>query len=1127
MRTSWVLLCLLALSAAVFGQSNYASVTGTITDAQSLPIAQATVRFKSLSNGTTRSVTTDAAGLFYEPALLPDDYELTTTASGFAPVAQPLHVEVGQKLAVDVSLKVGPVREGVRVTAAADILRSTDASVGEVVEPKSIQELPLNGRMLIDLVLTVPGAHVGFGPQTGQTNPLYWRPGQRSAVVIGGARPNANFFLLDGATNTDPTFNTQNLSPSPDSVMEFQVATSSYTADMGGAGGGQINIVTRSGTNRFHGTAYEFLRNGAMDASPFEAMGNNHLVQNNFGASFGGPLLGKKRETFFFVNYEGLRLSQADAQILTVPTQAELTGDFSMSKAKIYDPTTAAANPNYNPALPTNASNFPYTRSQFPNNQIPTNRINPQLEAFLMQYVPMPNMSMAMSGADSNNYLDIRNETHFQDQGTARIDHNFSNNDTAFARYSLGAENGFSPSSGVTSTTENLPGFGAKFDNLSQQAVISWNHVFSSNKLNTASLAMSRLSMNRTSQNDGVNNIVGQLGIQGVGFGGPGAWGAPWFAAQGYTGIGDTFAATPMHAWDTTIELRDTFAWQRGHHAIRFGGDARRYIWPMWGFFQNRGYYQFTNGYTTQSGFNDGTGNGFATLLLSLPTVKQRQAGVPQMDLRNWGYDGYAEDSWQITGTTTLNLGLRYEYTSPLYDLANTNSNLIFNNGVPSVFIGGENGYPTGLMYSNKHNVAPRFGIAKNIPSRGIVLRGAYGIFFTPVDQNTWCNQRHNVPYVFPETQQADNYTPPATLFASTLNFGTPVLGKGTLTPTTVSFTAFDPHAPAEYIQQWNGQIEKSFGANTTIDIGYLGARGFHLQRSHLINNAPPGPGPLGPRRPFKTLSFVPNTTLTPSSTDAVIQSQTFPVSTINLLEDTAQSWYDAGYVNVRRKYSHGLSLLANYTYSKNLTNAPDFRSPMDESAIPQNNNDLAVEKGPGCDVRHRFALSSVYAIPALQRREWTKLLTQNWQFSTVYQIESGMPFTISVFGDTANSGTVLGENPIRANATGQPIFGSGTRTANEWFNPAAFAAPPAYTFGDVGRNSVYGPPLRTLDIALVRSFRLSETASFEFRGEAFNTLNMVNLGTPNRYVNEPQFGTITMAMTPPRELQLSARISF
>src|SRR5579864_3166167 len=611
------MLLVLGFAVTAFAQSDNAVVTGTVTDSQSLPIAKASVHFKALSTGAVRVVTTNEKGLFYAPALRPDDYELTTQASGFATVTQSLHLEVGQKLAIDVSLKIGPVTEGVHVTASADVLRTTDASVGEVVEPKSIQELPLNGRMLLDLVLTVPGTHEGFGAQTGETNPLYWRPGQRSAIVIGGSRPNANFFLLDGATNTDPTFNTQNLSPSPDSVMEFQVETSSYTADMGGAGGGQINIVTRAGTNQFHGTAYEFLRNGAMDASAFASMGNNHLVQNNFGASFGGPLLGKRRQTFFFLNYEGFRLVQAGAQVLTVPTRAEITGDFSQSATKIYDPTSAVTNPNYNPSLPTGPSNFPYTRSQFLNNQIPMNRINPQLEAFLMQYVPMPNMGMAMSGKDSNNYLDIRNETHFQDQGTVRVDHDFSNGDTAMARYSLGAENGFSPSSGVTSTTENLPGFGAKFDNLSQQAVISWNHIFSTNKLNTASLAMSRLSMDRTSQNDGVNNIVGQLGIQGVGFGGQGAWGSPWFAAQGYTGIGDTFAATPMHAWDTTIELRDTFAWQHGHHAFRFGGDARRYIWPMWGFFQNRGYYQFTNGYTTQFGFNDGSGNGFASLLLN------------------------------------------------------------------------------------------------------------------------------------------------------------------------------------------------------------------------------------------------------------------------------------------------------------------------------------------------------------------------------------------------------------------------------------------------------------------------------------------------------------------------------
>jgi hypothetical protein len=393
---------------------------------------------------------------------------------------------------------------------------------------------------------------------------------------------------------------------------------------------------------------------------------------------------------------------------------------------------------------------------------------------------------------------------------------------------------------------------------------------------------------------------------------------------------------------------------------------------------------------------------------------------------------------------------------------------------------------------------------------------------------NTWCNQRHNVPYVFPETQQSDNFTAPPTLFASQLNFAPAVLGQ-----TTVSFTGMDPHAPSQYIEQWSASVEKSLGQNTTLEIGYLGSHGVHLQRAHLINNAPPGAGPIGPRRPFLKLAFVPNTTL-PAGVTYVAPStgcpngqMCFPVSTINLLEDSAQSWYDAGYVNIRRRYQHGLTVLANYTWAKNLSDAPDFRSPMFESAIPQNNNDLAAEKGPGCDIRHRFALSAVYSIPSVDRMGWIRQTTKDWQLSTVYQVQTGFPFTVSVFGDTANSGTVLGENPIRANYTGAPIFGPGTHRATEWFNTAAFATPAAFTFGNVGRNSMYGPGLQTLDLALARDFAIAERLKFQFRGEFFNALNHANLGTPDRFVNTPQFGTITEATTPGREIQLSARLSF
>jgi len=785
--------------------------------------------------------------------------------------------------------------------------------------------------------------------QTGDMNPLYWRPGQRSAISVGGNRPNANYFLLDGATNTDPTFNTQNFSASPDAVQEFQVQVGSYSAEMGGAGGGQVNIITRSGGSRLHGTVYESLRNGALDAHSFNDMGGTkHLVQNNFGGSLGGPLIGK--HTFFFVNYEGLSQVQADNMTDTVPTPEEVSGDFSMSGVTIYDPNTTVTNPNYNPNLPVSAQNPQFTRQPFPDNKIPLDRMNSVAVTMLKQYTPQPNLMMGMgmgmtmmgqptvvgSGNDSNNYLDVRNEIHYTDQGSARVDHQFNSNNTAFVRYSADGEHGFMP--------ENLPGFGYLHDNLSQQGIGSYSHIYKPQLLNVATVAVSRLSMDHTTQKANTNDITGSLGITGVGFGGPEAWGAPYFNVQGYSPIGDSYAATPMHAWDTLVEGRDTLSWLVGRHSLKFGGVYQRFIWPMWGFFQNRGYYQFTNGFTTDIGANDGTGSALASFLLGLPAVRQRQAGVPQMNLRQWYADGYAQDTFHLGRNTTIDYRVRYEYMSALVDITYTNSNLTFaSDGTPSVFIGGQNGMPKRLMYPNRTDFAPRVGISQSVPGRGLVLHAAYGMFFTPVDMNTWCNQRHNVPYVFPETNQSDNFTPSI----KTLNFAPAVLGV-----TVVSFTGMQTRPAPQYIQQWSAGLEQSLGRNAVMEIGYLGSGGFHLQRAHLINNAQPGPGLIQPRRPFTKISFVPNTVL-PSNIRVV--STTFGVSTINLLENSAQSWYDAGYVSVRRRASQGLSFLANYTWSKSLLNAPDFRSAMFESSIPQNDNDLSAEKGPACDVRNRL----------------------------------------------------------------------------------------------------------------------------------------------------------------------------
>jgi hypothetical protein len=297
MRRAWLLailgvaICAIPIS-TLEAQTNYAVLRGVVTDPQHLAIPHAMVTLTSVKTGEAREVTANGQGVYEAGGLLPGAYLLEAKSQGFAAARRSLQLEVGQQATLDVALTVGPDSQTVTAVAAAELLKTSDASVGEVVDQRAVAQLPLNGRMLVDLMLTVPGAHMSHGAQTGDMNPLYWRPGQRSAISVGGNRPNSNYFLLDGAMNTDPTFNTQNFSASPDAVQEFQVQIGSYSAAMGGAGGGQVNIVTRSGGTRLHGTAYEFLRNGAMDAHSFNDMGGtNHLVQNNFGASLGGPVL--------------------------------------------------------------------------------------------------------------------------------------------------------------------------------------------------------------------------------------------------------------------------------------------------------------------------------------------------------------------------------------------------------------------------------------------------------------------------------------------------------------------------------------------------------------------------------------------------------------------------------------------------------------------------------------------------------------------------------------------------------------------------------------------------------------------------------------------------------------------
>ena len=452
--------------------------------------------------GTQREAVSDSAGIYQIAALQPGSYMLTVNSPGFKQTSEEVRLEVGQQATLDMQLALGSDSQSITVEASGELLKTQDASVGEVVDQRSVESLPLNGRMLIDLVLTVPGAHISHGAATGDMNALYWRPGQRSAVSIGGSRPNANYFLLDGATNTDPTFNAQNFSASPDAVQEFQVQTGSYSADMGGAGGGQINIVTRSGTAKFHGTAYEFLRNGAMDAHSFNQMGSsNFLVQNNFGAALGGPIphAGK---TFFFLNYEGLRHVRDDVMVDTVPTPGRGTGDFSQSGVDIYDPNSTQPNPAYNPSLPVSKTNPQYIRQQFSYNGvlnvIPPDRLTQAASIMLNKYTPAA-QHHGHGQHDDDGPADgygrgqrrqqlpgLRKERMSNDQGTVRIDHSFANGDSAFFRYSVRAN--------MALCHRACPALASTTTILRSRA--SWPGINHSRALvNSASLAVSRLAM--------------------------------------------------------------------------------------------------------------------------------------------------------------------------------------------------------------------------------------------------------------------------------------------------------------------------------------------------------------------------------------------------------------------------------------------------------------------------------------------------------------------------------------------------------------------------------------------------------------------------------------------------------
>ncbi|GIU78446.1 MAG: hypothetical protein KatS3mg005_1684 [Bryobacteraceae bacterium] len=709
-RALTLLLALLTLVIPAGAQTDVSSLSGVVSDPSGAPVQNAEVRLQNRRTQAARTVRTDEGGRFLFALLPPGEYALEVEAPGFRMFRDDsVRLQVARSASVNIQLEVGALTERIEVSGTVSPLLTESVAQGTVVTEEKIIGLPLNGREFIQLALLVPGANAGG--RTVQQNSV--RLNQTGGFSSSGGRTNNNAFLLDGVANTDPDYNSLNYSPVIDAIAEFQVQTAQFSAEYGRASGAQINVVTKSGSNTFHGSAWEFLRNRALDARPFNLNVSKlpQFQRHQYGASLGGRIVRDK--AFFFAAWERLSIRQAAAGLTTVavPTQAQRNGDFSGGPG-IFDPDTLDGG----------------VRQPFPDFRIPESRLNPLTRA-AMSAMPLPNIG-------STQYVNASSVLRQNsDNGSIRLDWNVRRNLSLFGRYAIWDENNVIPD--VVPDRDRL-GFSRP-----QNAVLGMTQVLKPTLVNEL--------------RGGFNRLLFQDGLPEPLFNVGGAQRTlPRFVVAGYPTMGGAGGFTGTTGGGTvlvrnnTFQLYDNVSWLRGRHNFRFGGEA---LWIQYNRFESAntlGQYQFTAGFTSRTASNDGTGHILASMLLGLPQQGSRSVGPGRIDGRQENYGLYFQDDWKILPNLTLNLGVRYELAPPLYDHRQQMGSIDYRN-VPSpwqifgegrlafyeplFFICGQEGYPKGCAYTDKNNFAPRAGLAWQLAPRTVVRAGA-GFFHAANDLN-------------------------------------------------------------------------------------------------------------------------------------------------------------------------------------------------------------------------------------------------------------------------------------------------------------------------------------------------------------------------------------------------------
>jgi hypothetical protein len=1082
-------------------QIGLGALSGDVTDQAGAAVPGATVTVTAVGTNGSRTTVTGADGHYTVAGLTPGRYRIEIALRGFRPLTREgVLLSTGETVRLDLQLQVGGVSEALAVTADAPLLRSETSGLGHVVDNRKVIDLPLNGRSFITLASLVPGVALPPG------SPL---------PRINGGRPRTNEYLFDGISVLQPEPGQVAFFPNIDAIQEFKVESNSPPAEFGRFNGGVVNLTTRAGSNAFHGSAFEFLRNEKLNARNFFASTNPikpEFRRNQFGGVAGGPI--RQDRIFFFVDYQGQRQTIGRTVISTVPTALQRQGVFTEAIGgrvpAIYDPATGTTG-----------------RSQFPGNAIPSGRIDPVARALLQRY-PLPT-----SAGTANNYRRTDNETVDQDQFSFRIDNQITSSDRVFARLTRFREN-FVPVTPLPDGSGTTTGTLGPQDTTAYSLASSYQRTISGNLLNEVRFGDTRRTVGRDAA--GLTGTASSsLDLPGIPSEARFANTLPTFLIAGYQQLG----SPPNTATDfgtSVTEIADTLTWLKGRHTFKFGADLR---WERLNVIQPpspTGSFTFSNLFTDLPGTVN-TGTPLASFLLG--QVQQFSIDLQQDQIRNRAHfqEYFVQDDWRITDRVTVNAGVRYTLNFPSTEV--NDQAAIFNLQTQQLEYLGQNGQSSAARRLHKNNFGPRLGVVARVTDK-TVARVGYGLIWIEMAGITTPFTTPVFPFLQTVSQRTlDNLTPAFTLAAG------PQVAPLELTPDAglgQGVFAVDRDLGSGYVQQWNASVQRELTSNISVEVAYTGSKITHVGIPDTnLNQLTAHQLALGPalttRVPNPYFGIIPRSSSLGDPTIPLAQLlKPYPqYTTVSLYRNNVgTTFYQGAYVKLEQRLSQGLSYLVSYTRSKleddasSVFDASILTGPIANYPVADSFN-RTLERGDSTgDTPHVFVSSAVWDLPfgASRRRQASGVfgaLLNDWTLTGVLTLQSGMPIAVT---QATNNNAFAGFGTQRPNLTGDPTLPGDERTVARWFNTSAFSIAPAFTIGSSSRNPVRGPGYSNLDFAVIRRVALPAGKTIEGRVEIFNATNTPQFGAPNGVFGSPAFGTIITALDP-RVVQLAVKFTF